>query len=186
MPSVVTLNVVNNNNQKIKEFSCLTENKSFINSVINVGKDNTIKESDIDLLNKIAKRSGDAGVIEQSDLNGNEKKKLASNKGFDKYYDIKVSEDGKYLQVTVKDAGVFCVNPNLATIKSDFGLKNGVLVKEGFIPHKNEDVIPSRANGNFDGVTLKVGQTINLPVSEINISGSPRGGFGRFMSWLNY
>lgn len=186
MAEPITLNVINSNNEIIRKFTCLTENKAFINSIITIGENNTIKTSDIDLLNNVAKRSGDAGIIEQSDLNGSEKKSLAFANNFGKYYDIEVSQDGKYLQVKIKDAGLLCKNPNLDTIKSDFGIRDNVLVKEGYIPHGNEGVIPRSTYGSgYDAVELSVGDTINLPVSEINISGEPRGAVSRFISWLS-
>lgn len=186
MPNSVTFNVVDNNNNKTtRTYTCLTENKSFINSIITVGKDNTIKETDINKLIAVAKRSGDAGIIEQSDLNGQEKLNLALANKFSDYYDIKLSNDGKYFQVTIKDVGMFCMDPNLDTIKNDFGVKDDVFVKKGEILHGNDGVIPDSTGGaGFDSIIIKTGQTINIPVSEINIDGSPRGGFGRFISFL--
>ena len=184
MSESITLKLVNNKGEVVGKHTCLTEKKSFINSIITVSENNTISKSDINKLNEVAQRSGDTGIIEHSDLNGEEKKNLALANDFEKYYDISVSNDGKYLQVTIKDAGTFCKNPNLADIKSDFGIKDGVFVQKGNIPHGNEGVIPSSAGGNFDGVEISAGKTINIPVSEININGSPRGQWGRFFSFF--
>ena len=71
----------------------------------------------------------------------NEKLKLANMYGFSEYYDISLSEDRKMFKVKIKDAGFFVSNPNLGTIKSDFGIKDNVLVRKGKIPYKNEKVI---------------------------------------------
>ena len=185
MGNSITFNVVNSDNKVTNTYTCMLENKSFINSIITVGDNNSIRESDVKKLTDIAQRSGDLGIIEHSDLTGEEKKNLALANNFGEYYDITVSKDGKYLQVKIKDAGFFCKNPNLATIKSDFGIRDGVFVQKDNIPHGNEDVIPESTYGaGYDSVELLVGETINIPVSEININGTPRGGFGRFLSWL--
>ena len=179
----VTLKIVDNSGKDTgKTYTCNVENKSFINSIITIGENNSIKKSDIDKLQEVAKRSNDYGIIEQSDLNGHEKKNLALANNFDEYYDIKVSDDGKYLQVTIKEA---LKDPNLADIKADFGVKDGVFVKKGDIPHGNEDVIPSSSYGaGFDSIVIPAGKTINIPVSEINIDGSPRGAFLRILSFF--
>ena len=183
MADTVTLNVANGSSAP-RKFSIMTEDKSLINSIVTV-KNNTISTSDMEKLQSIARKNGDAGVLEQCDLGAEEKLQLAKLNKFSEYYDITISNDKKYFKVKIKDAGMFCKNPNLATIKSDFGLRDGVLVNKGSIPHGNEGVIPSSSYGaGFDSIELNVGDTINIPVAEINIDGSPRGGFGRFMSWL--
>lgn len=180
----VCLNVIGPNNTTRKA-TILTENKSFINSIITVGNNNTIKDSDFTLLQSVAKKSGDSGIIENSDLNGEQMKNFALANGFGEYYDITVSKDGKYLQVKIKDAGLFCKNPNLADIKADFGVRDNVFVQKGNIPHGNEGVIPRSTGGaGFDSVIIPVGKTINIPLSEINIDGSPRGAFGRILSFF--
>ena len=184
MPSSITFSVVNSSNKEIRKYTCLTEDKSYINSIITVGKNNSIKQADVNKLKEVANRSGDAGVIEQSDLNGQEKKNLALANNFGDYYDITVSKDGKYLQVKIKDT---TIDPNLADIKNDFGVRDNVFVQKGNIPHGNEGVIPSSSYGaGYDSITIKAGETLNIPVSEINIDGKPRNFAGRFLSWLTH
>ena len=184
MPNTITFSVVNSSNKEIRKYTCLTEEKSYVNSIITIGKNNTIKEANMNKLIEVAKRSGDAGVIEQSDLNGEQKKNLALANDFGDYYDISVSKDGKYLQVKIKKT---MIDPNLADIKSDFGVRNDVFVQKDNIPHGNGGVIPSSSYGaGYDSITIKAGETLNIPVSEINIDGKPRNFAGRFLSWLTH
>lgn len=53
-----------------RNFTVLTEDKSFINSVINVGEKNTIKFSDINKLQRAMSVAGDFNVLEECDLSG--------------------------------------------------------------------------------------------------------------------
>ena len=93
MPEQLTFNVTNSTTQQsTKTYTCLTENKAFINSIITVGSENTVTETDIKKLQEVAARSGDMGIIEQSDLNGEEKIKLANANGFSDYYELNVDE----------------------------------------------------------------------------------------------
>lgn len=186
MTSTITLNLAKTNNTNAKTFSIRTENKSLLNAIVGDIKNETITEAQMHRLQEVAGRNGDAGILESCDLGGAEKINLAKMNGFSQYYDISLSDDKKYFKVKIKDAGALCKNPNLATIKADFGLRDGVLVQKGKIPHGNDGVIPSSTGGGgFDGVELKVGKEINIPVSEINITGSPRGAVARFCSWLS-
>lgn len=185
MPTTVTLNVQQTNKQINKPATVQVENKSLINCIFPNINNNTITEAQLEKLQEIARKNGDACILEQCDLGAEEKLQLAVMNNFSKYYDITLSDDNKYFKVKIKDAGMFCKNPNLGVIKDDFGLKDGVLVQQGNIPHGNEDVIPKSSYGaGYDNVELQVGDVINIPVSEINIEGTPKGGFGRFISWM--
>ena len=183
MSDKIVFKIVGQNNTK-RECTVLTENKKFINSIITVGKDNTITEADLKTIQDVAKRAGDAGVLEQADLNGEQKINLAKINGFAEYYDITLSKDGKYLQVKIKDAGIFTANPTLGIIKEDFGVRNNVFVNKGEILHGNAGVIPSSANGNYDNVQISAGKTINIPVEEVTVNSSPCNGFARFLSMM--
>lgn len=186
MTDNITFNIANGN-ASTRKFSFKAESKELINSVITVGANNTITYSDMVKLQEIARKNGDAGVLEQCDLGAEEKLKLANMNDFGKYYDITLSPDKKMFQVKIKDAGMLCKNPNLAVIKSDFGVRSDVFVKGEEIQYGNENVIPySAPGGDFDSVELSVGDVINIPVAEINIDGSPSGGLGRFLSWLSH
>ena len=68
MPVSVTFNITGESSAKT--FTCLTNDKKFINSIINVGKDNTITINDVKKLQNIAGLSGDQNVIEESDIRG--------------------------------------------------------------------------------------------------------------------
>lgn len=181
MTDTVTLNVANGN-KTTRQATIIVQdgNKQLINSVINVGKNNTIKLSDFQKLQEVARKNGDAGILEQCDLGAKQKLKLAMMNGFSEYYDISLSDDGKLFKVKIKDAGTFVKNPSLATIKKDFGIRDNVLVQKGKIPYGNEGVIPESTYGDgYDNVEIETGKTINIPVAEINIEGSPRGFWGR-------
>ncbi len=187
MTDIITLNVANGNNATRKFSIQVDGDKELISSVITIRSNDTITEADMKKLQEVARRGGDAGILEQCDLGAGEKLKLAQMNKFSEYYDITLSADKKYFKVKIKDAGFFCKNPNLSVIKSDFGLRDGVLVNKDRIQHGNEGVIPRTApDGNFDNVELEVGDVINIPVSEINIDGSPTGTIGRFFSWISH
>lgn len=184
--SQVTLNIANSNG---RTFTISTENKQFINSVVKVGENNTISNEDVVTLQNIARKNGDAGILESCDLSGQQKLKLAMLNNFGEYYDIKLSNDGKMFTIIVKETPWYTKNPNLATIKSDFGVAEGVLVQKGNIPYDNQGTINKRAkagssadgrNTDYDQATLEAGDKINIPVACININGTPRGGLGRF------
>ena len=178
-PTRVTFNIKDTNNK----FSILTTDKTFINSIITV-KNDTITSKDIPKLQEVAKRSGDLGVIENSDLSPEEKLTLATQRKFGKPYELSLSPDKKYLQVKVKKTKWYYPNPQLKTIKSDFGIPDNILVTQNGIPHNNEALIKKRAeqgssandkNTDYDNAELEAGDTINLPINMVNLSDKPQG-----------
>ena len=66
MPTNITFKVTGDSS--ISSYTCLTNDTKFINSIITVGKNNTIKANDVQTLQNIARLSGDANVIEESDI----------------------------------------------------------------------------------------------------------------------
>lgn len=185
MVDSVTLQVVGNTSNR--KFTFQTENVKLIKSIVTV-KNNTISESDMKKLQETAKKGGDLGILESCDLNAQEKVNLAKLNNFSEYYDIKPSQDGKYLVVTIKKCGMFTQDPTLGTIKSDFGVRDNVFVTKEGIPHGNELIIEKRSkagssadgrNTDYDQAKLRPGDVLNIPVSEINISDTPRGFWGR-------
>ena len=179
MTDTVVLNIANGNNST-RKCTVLAQDKSLINSVINVQKGNIITETDLKRLQDVARKNGDAGILEHCDLGAQEKLNLAKMNGFSEYYDISLSKDKKFFHVKVKDAATFVADPTLGTIKSDFGIRDNVLVQKGKIPYGNENVIPDSSYGaGYDNIKIKTGETINIPVAEIDIDGSPKGFLGR-------
>ena len=166
------------------------ENERLINSIYGVTvKNNVVSKEDMKKLQEAAARSGDAGVLEECDLSSKEKIKLANLNGYGEYYDIKLSDDGKYYKVTVKKTGIMTKNPTLGIIKKDFGVKNNVFVQGREIPYGNEELLAQRKNEtnfetekqmSWDAVKLQPGDTINIPVNEVSIKDSPSGGLTRF------
>lgn len=183
MGDTVTLNVAGQSQQQ-RQFTIRVEDEKFINSIVNV-KDNTITESDVKKLQQAAQRSGDYGILESSDLNGDEKLNLADSLKFNEYYDIKLSPDKKFFQITIKETPWYCSDPTLGVIKSDFGIRDNVLVQKGSIPYGNDKVIPSSSHGiGFDKIIMQAGETINVPVSEINLDSTPHGAIYRLFSTM--
>lgn len=187
MSDLVTLNVAAKNSKTNRTFSVQVENKNFINSIVTV-KNGTITESDVKKIQQAAGRSGDYGVLENCDLNADEKLNLALANKYSKYYDISLSNDKKYFVVTVKETPWYMSNPDLGVIKSDFGIRPNVFVQKGEIKYGNEELINKRAepgstpdgrNTDYDAAKLLPGDTINIPVNEIQITGSPAGVLGR-------
>ena len=185
MPQL-TFNIANSNG---RTYSILAENENLVRSIVKVNN-NTITNNDIQILQKTAAKNGDVGILESCDLSGQHKLNLAKMNGFSDYYDIKLSEDGKMFQVTVKKTGILTKNPTLDTIKSDFGIDDGVLVQKGNIPYGNENLIEKRSeagssadgrNTDYNVTKLLPGDTINLPVALVNLDSSPRGFFRRLL-----
>jgi len=186
MPEIVSLNV-KLDNDNTKPFTINVENKKFINSVIVFGEDNTITLEQMKKLQEVAAREGDLGVLEACDLNPEEKINLANLNGYNEYYDIKLSKDKKFFEVTIKETGTFVCDPYLGTIKKDFGVREGVFVQGSDIPYGNESLIMNakknmtadERNIDYDSAHLKPGDVIRIPVEEVSIQDSPRGFWGR-------
>lgn len=184
MPETLTFNLANSNG---RTYTIMAESANLVKSAVTV-KNNTITQSDVSILQRLAAKNGDAGILEQCDLNGEQKLNLAKLNDFSKYYDIQLSEDGKMFKVTVKATGIFTKNPTLGTIKADFGVKDNVFVQGHNIPYDNEGTIEKRAvpgssadgrNTDYDAAKLLPGDSINIPVACVSISSSPRGAFER-------
>ena len=123
-------------------------------------------------------------------LSPEEKLKLAELNGYNKPYELSlVTVDGKKcLQVKVRKTKWYYPNPQLKTIKADFGLSDGLLVRKGEIPYGNKDVIDKRAvpgstpdgrNTDYDAAELEAGDVINIPIENVKINDSPKGFWGR-------
>ena len=187
MPDTVKFNVKVNNTSNTKPFTLNVEDKKFINSIITVGEDNTITPEQMKKLQEAAGRNGDLGILEACDLNPEEKINLANSNGYSEYYDIKLSKDGELYEVTVKKTSNLVKDPTLGTIKKDFGVRDNVFIQKGEIPYGNEDLIrnagknmtPDARNVDYDSTQLREGNTIRIPVEEVNIQDSPRGFWGR-------
>ena len=176
MPIEISLKVVGQDGQKT-DFVVKTENKKFINSIITVNEEGEITEEQKRQLLEAAGRCGESDVLENCDLNYQQQINLANLNGFDKFYDLKLSKDGKNLIMTVKRTNMFTPNPTLGRIKTDFGLKDGVLVKKGEISDDNYDVIQKRhlesGEKDYDCAIMKPGDQLTIPMSEINFDDKP-------------
>ena len=183
MTDTVTFNVANGN-KSTRKFTFQTESKELINSIITVGSDNTISHSDMVKLQETARKNGDAGILEQCDLSAEEKLKMAELNGYNGPYELSLSEDKKFLKVKVKKTKWYYPDPQLRTIKADFGIEAKVLVTKDGIPYGNEGVISKRAepgssadgrNTDYDVAELKAGDVINLPIALVKLNSKPQG-----------
>lgn len=164
--------------------------ENIVKSLVSVTNSNEITQKDAEKLQNIAKRNGDFNVLEQSDLAPEEKLAMANINGYNKPYELSLVTVGgtKCLQVKVRKTKWYYPNPQLKTIKADFGLPNGLLVRKGEIPYGNEDVIGKRAvpgstpdgrNTDYDVAELEAGDVINIPIEQVKINDSPKGFWGR-------
>ncbi len=172
-----------------KNFTIKAENKSLVSAVVNVKNGNEIINSDVIKLQEACRKGGDLGALENCDLNGIQKIALAKLNGFNEYYDISLTENGMCLAVRIKETPWYVENPTLGTIKADFGVPDHIFVQGRNIPFGNADIINKRSvpgstpdgrNTDYDKTKFEAGDVINIPIAQINIDGSPRGGFGRF------
>lgn len=187
MPIEVSLKVVNQNGEN-HDFVIKTENKKFINSIITVNENNEITEEQKNTLLTAAAKCGKSDILENCDLSFQQKINLANLNGFDKFYDLKLSKDGKFLVMTVKETNMFIPRPTIGRIKTDFGIKNGVLVQKGSIPYGNEDVISCRhaqsGEEDYDIAKLLPGDKLNIPIEEVHFDDKPRTALGRLLANL--
>jgi len=81
MAITVSFTVSNSGGVAPRKYSLLTENSSFINSIITVGKNNTITLQDMERLEATKRLAGDLGILEECDISGinNLKNKISSN-----------------------------------------------------------------------------------------------------------
>ena len=108
----------------------------------------------------------------------------ANLSGYDKFYKFKISEDKKYLEVTIKETSFFTTNPNLGNIKDDFlGGADDILVKKGDFPHGNSRLLSNKNSyGNYDEITLKPGEMIRIPVENLQFKEAPRNWLARLIN----
>lgn len=97
--------------------------------------------------------------------------------GFDELYDIKLSNDGKFYEITVKPTKALYPDPRIRHIKQDFGLKSGVFLEY------NRNLVGDNPDDpevdNFDYNKIKGGTTFRIPVAETHFNSSPNGFWGR-------
>ena len=171
----VTLTIVNSNGSTQKATINVKDVK-FINCVITM-KDGTITEADFERLQKILRSAGDAGILEEDDLSSTQKLELAKLNGYTKLYDIKLSDDGKFYEITVKEKPWYYPDPMISHIKKDFGLRENVFL------NNNRNLVGDHPDdpetGNYDFNKIKGGTTFKIPVAEAHFDKSPNGFLGR-------
>ncbi len=176
MPENVTLNIVNpDTKQTYKKATVLVDDKAVLKSLFPT---NNITEDDLVKIQEIARQSGDLGVLESSDLNPSQKLALATVNEYNEYYDIKLSKDGKYYEIKVKEAGVFTKDVTGYGIKRDFGLRENVLLDNNLdymVDNAEPGSTPDGRNTDYDKVKFPAGTVIKLPVGEVNFEAGPSG-----------
>ncbi len=178
MPTTITFNVKTKTGSKPATIN--VSNKNVIKYIFPNLKNNNISETQLNQLQGIAKRGGDLGVIEDCDLNSRQKMEQAKINGYDEFYDIKLSKDGKFYEITVKPTSMLYPDPKIFHIKKDFGLKENVFLEN------NRNLVGSNPDdpesGNFDFNKLPGGTTFKIPVEEAHFTNGPSGFFGRIIA----
>lgn len=161
----------------------------YINSIVTVDKEGCITETGAAVLETYAAKSGDKSTLENCDFTPEEKLGMANANEFNKYYDLSLSADKKFILVKIKD--------NFTTTRSgfiihDFGLKENVLLDN------NRELMTKRPcsysagkngkNRNFNNVIFKADDVIKIPVDLAKIN-TPRSDIYRklhnFLFWNN-
>ena len=158
----------------------MVENEKLLNSIIG-GNKKTITQNEMKHIQETAKRNGDAGILESCDLNPKEKMNLAKLNGYGEHYDIKLSKDGKFYEITVKKTGCLYPDPKIYHIKKDFGLRDNVFLEN------NKNLVgehPDDENSqNYDLNKIKGGTTFKIPVQEAHFDNGCNGFFGRLIAF---
>ncbi len=183
MSENVTLNIVNpKTNETVRKATVLIDDTAVLKSLF---PNKNISEEDLIKLQETARKSGDLGVLESSDLNPEQKLSLAEVNGYNEYYDIKLSNDGKYYEVKVKDAGFFTRDLKAINVKRDFGLKENVLLNNNLnymIDNAEPGSSADGRNTDYDQVKFPAGTVIKLPVEETSFDAGASG-FWRRLFW---
>ncbi len=183
MPTEVSLTVVNPElKNNYKKATVLVEDETLIKALFPNGK---VTENELASIQEVARKSGDMGVLEASDLNPTQKLALAKVNGYDEYYDIKLSKDGKYYEVTIKETGMFTPDPKACNIKRDFGLKENVLLNNNMnymIDNAEPGSSADGRNTDYDQVKFPAGTVIKLPVDETSFEAGTSGFWRRIFS----
>lgn len=183
MVDSIVLNV-NAGNNSTRKFTLNVENKKLVNCIVPVDKNKTITAQSESKLMAAASRAGDKGILESCDLTPSEKIQMMYQSDYGAYYDIKLSRDGKYYEVTIKKTNCITPDPSARTIKSDFGVGKGVLLEH------NNDLFKDRFSGNpfmddsrnndYDNTKFRPGDVIRIPVEDVNVNpGDTARGFWR-------
>lgn len=177
MTTTVTLQVAKSNNST-QDFTVQVKDKKFLNTIIDTSKE-AITEQEMNYIQDVAKRGGDAGILEDCDLNPQEKLKLAVINKYDDAYDIKLSSDGKYFEITIKPTSCLYPDPRIEDVKKDFGLRENVFIDNNnnlVGEHPDEGI-----GGNYDNNKLKGGTTFRVPVNEAHFTNGPAGFWRRLI-----
>lgn len=179
MPTTVTLKVANNNCNNVRNFTVTVENENLLRSIINMDK-KSITTSEMKRIQETIARSGDAGILEACDLSPKEKLNLAKINGYNELYELQLSQDGKFYEITIKETGFLYPDPKIYHIKKDFGLKENVFL------NNNRNLVGSNPEdpevGNYDLNKLRAGTKFKIPVNEVDFSSGPCGFWGRLVA----
>ncbi len=179
MPDAITLNIIDPKTQKtVRQGTLNVQDEKIIKffDVKNVTEEGFIK------LQEKARNARDIGVLDYYDLTPEEKLAQAKENKYDKYYDIKLSNDGKFFEIKVKPQGAFSPAFNGYDIKADFGLAENVLMnnnKDYVVKHAPAGSTPDGRNTDFDKATFTPDYTIKIPVNEASFNNGPSGWWSR-------
>ena len=177
MTDKVTLNVISTDQSTRKE-TIQVSDKNLIKCVFPSFNGEDITSVGYNKLVAIAK-AGDEKVLEESDLSPAQKMKQFYLNGYDDAYEIKLSKDGKFYEITVKPTGMLYPDPEILHIKKDFGLKENVFLDNNRnLVGDHPDDSESR---NYDYNKIKGGTTFKIPVNEAHFSAGPSGFWSRWL-----
>lgn len=178
MTDTVTLNVISTDQSTRKE-TIQVSNKDLIKCIFPSFNGKDITSVGYDKLVTIAK-AGDQKVLEESDLSPAQKMKQFYLNGYDDAYEIKLSEDGKFYEITVKPTGILYPDPQLYHIKKDFGLKENVFLDN------NRNLVDEHPkdseSGSYNFNKIKGGTPFKIPVNEAHFSAGASGFWGRLFA----
>ena len=178
MTDTVKLNVISTDQSTRKE-TIQVSSKELIKCVFPYFNGEDITSVAYDKLVAIAK-AGDEKVLEESDLSPEQKMKRFYLNGYDDAYEIKLSNDRKFYEITVKPTGILYPDPEIYNIKKDFGLKENVFLDN------NRNLVGDHPDDsfthNYDNNKIKGGTTFKIPVNEAHFSAGPSGFWGRAFS----
>lgn len=195
MTTTVTLNI--QSGKTTSKGSIMVEDRKYLNCIFPNMQNDTITEEEFKHAQDVARRAGDKGVLEEKDIqSGTEKLELAKINKYNEMYDLSLSDDKKYFIIKVRDCNVY---PRLGGIKDDFGIRNGYFVtqKDHYSPTYNSDnaeLLSERhergadgiVNGDYDDIRLEPGDTLRIPVEEINIQSGVSSSWGRFWKGVGH
>ena len=174
----VTLSIIDNNGKSTgKTYTCVTENKGFINSVLGafVTEKGEITQAQANALKKAANGNGkDSNVIEKCEM-GDFFQKVAETDYYE-YYDIVQNDGNTY----VKIKNTF-VDPKAQHIQNDFNQDKGVLYENNKALFQQRYEHDGSEECSYNHAEFEPGDVLKIPGTP-KLDKSACGWFARLLS----